>query len=58
MAERVGLYPEGNICSDRFEKIRQFGDVAFFEKLAVHGVEHFTAQDSVVYHLKEGEMDE
>lgn len=58
MAERVGLYPEGNVCADRFDKIHKFGDEAFFEKLAVLGVEHVTAQDSLVYHLKEGEMDE
>ena len=34
------------------------GDAYFFDKLARLGVKHVTALDSLVYHLKEGEMDE
>jgi hypothetical protein len=44
-------YPEGNPRGD-------YGDRVFFSKLAAAGVQHVTAQDSIVYHFKEGEMDE
>jgi glycosyltransferase involved in cell wall biosynthesis len=57
-ALRVGLYPEGNIAGESFDEVVNYGDRVFFEKLARIGVQHFTALDSLVYHLKEGEMDD
>lgn len=54
----VGLYPEGNIAGESFDEVVNYGDRVFFEKLARIGVQHFTALDSLVYHLKEGEMDD
>lgn len=51
VAIKAGLYPEGNPRGT-------YGDVAFFEKLKRNGVQHITARDSLVYHFKEGEMDE
>jgi hypothetical protein len=56
--EKAGLYPEGNLCGSSFTDVRKFGDADLFERLATRGVEHCTAMDSIVYHLKEGEMDE
>jgi hypothetical protein len=32
--------------------------ILFYEKLKPMGVEHFTAFDSIVYHIQEGEMDD
>jgi hypothetical protein len=55
-AVKVGLYPEGNIAGKSFDDVVSYGDRVFFENLARMGVEHFTALDSLVYHLKEGEM--
>ncbi|MEM2899305.1 MAG: glycosyltransferase family A protein [Thermoplasmata archaeon] len=57
-AIEVGLYPEGNIAGVDFNDVIEYGDAAFFKKLAKIGVKHYTALDSVVYHVKEGEMDE
>lgn len=51
VAIRAGLYPEGN-------PHRASGDERFFAKLKSIGVRHVTALDSLVYHFKEGEMDE
>lgn len=51
----AGLYPEGNIAERNFETISRYGDEFFFDKLKALGVEHYTAMDSIVYHLKEGE---
>jgi hypothetical protein len=56
VAVKVGLYPEGNIAGESFDDVVNYGDRVFFENLARIGVEHFTALDSLVYHLKEGEM--
>ncbi len=57
-ALKVGLYPTGNIANDQKENIKRFGDECFFDKLASIGVQHFTALDSISYHLKEGEREE
>lgn len=58
IAFQAGLYPEGNIAEDNFEKVKLYGDEAFYKKLSKLGVTHLTALDSIVYHLKEGETDE
>ena len=53
--QTIGHYPEGNpIVSGR----RVSGDNFLFDSLALKGVKHITAKDSIVYHFKEGEMDE
>ena len=57
-AMKVGLYPEGNLAGKSFERVRAYGDVAFFDRLRKAGIRHVTALDSVVYHLKEGEKDD
>lgn len=54
----AGLYPEGNIAGKSFKDIFITGDKAFFIQLSKIGVKHYTSLDSIVYHLKEGEMDE
>ncbi|GHV90778.1 hypothetical protein AGMMS50268_12810 [Spirochaetia bacterium] len=54
----AGLYPEGNIAGKTKEEIFRYGDEYFFDRLANIGVEHFTAKDSIVYHLKEGERED
>jgi hypothetical protein len=54
----AGLYPEGNIAGKSFDQILMTGDEAFFDRLSKDGVQHVTAMDSVVYHLKEGEKDD
>lgn len=54
----AGLYPEGNIAGETKEQIVRFGDEFFYDRLQEMGVEHYTALDSIVYHLKEGELDE
>jgi len=51
-ALEAGGYPEGNRTNGAA------GDKAFFSSLAKLGVRHITALDSLVYHFKEGEMDE
>ncbi len=53
----AGLYPEGNIAGKTKEEIVRFGDEYFYDKLAKMGVSHYTALDSIVYHLKEGERE-
>jgi hypothetical protein len=53
----AGLYPEGNIAGESFDKIFKTGDEAFFERLSANNILHITALDSIVYHLKEGEKD-
>lgn len=53
----AGLYPEGNIAGKTKEEIVRFGDEKFYDKLSNMGVSHYTALDSVVYHLKEGERE-
>lgn len=51
----AGLYPSGNIAGVAFDEVVKYGDEALFERLASLGVSHFTALDSISYHLKEGE---
>lgn len=58
MAFLAGLYPEGNIAGSTFDDVATYGDIAFFGRLAQLGVQHVTALDSIVYHLKEGENDD
>lgn len=53
----AGLYPEGNLADKSPDRVYQHGDVAFFSRLSKMGVKHLTSLDSVVYHLKEGELD-
>lgn len=57
-AEEVGLYPQGNIAGKNFSEVVEYGDQHFFRKLSNIGVLHVTALDSIVYHFKEGEMDD
>jgi hypothetical protein len=58
-AIEAGLYPEGNLCAGRFRRISQFGDAAFFDRMQERlGIEHCTAMDSIVFHIREGEMKE
>jgi|GEM_PF-3460595 len=54
----AGLYPEGNIAGKSFDVVTRFGDEYFYDRLKEFGVEHITAKDSIVYHLKEGEKSE
>ncbi len=54
----AGLFPEGNIAGDSFEDVVAYGDKVFFARLTAMGVHHITAYDSIVYHTKEGEMDD
>jgi glycosyltransferase involved in cell wall biosynthesis len=58
LAVQVGLYPEGNLAGTSFEDVVAYGDEVFFKKLSEIGVQQVTAMDSLVYHTKEGEMDE
>lgn len=58
IAVMAGLYPEGNIAGASFNDIVRYGDEFFYDRLNKFGVEHITAKDSVVYHLKEGEKSE
>jgi len=57
-AVTVGLYPEGNIAGKTFDDVIEYGDENFFRKLADNGIVHVTSLDSIVYHFKEGEMDD
>ena len=56
--ERAGLYPEGNLAAGSFDRVLRYGDEDLFVRLKAHGIRHVTALDSIVYHFKEGEMDE
>lgn len=58
VAVMAGLYPEGNLAGKTPDDIKNYGDEAFYEQLKKFGVEHITAKDSIVYHLKEGEISE
>lgn len=58
IALKAELYPEGNIAGRNYDDVAFYGDEYFFNKLAKLGVKHITSLDSIVYHLKEGEMDE
>lgn len=52
----AGLYPEGNLAGNDFDTIIRYGDEDFYDRLQAFGIKHITAKDSVVYHLKEGEI--
>ena len=54
----AGLYPEGNIAGKTKDQVVRYGDEDFYARLKSMGVEHYTALDSIVYHLKEGEREE
>jgi hypothetical protein len=58
IAVMAGLYPEGNIAGKSFDDVKFYGDEFFYDRLKSFGVEHITAKDSMVYHLKEGEKSE
>jgi hypothetical protein len=53
----AGLYPDGNLAGKSPDDVYQHGDVALFSRFAQMGIKHLTSLDSVVYHLKEGELD-
>lgn len=58
IAIMAGLYPGGNIAGKSFRDISRYGDEHFYDVLKSFGVDHITAKDSIVYHLKEGEKSE
>jgi len=58
IAIEAGLYPCGNIAGASFDDVARFGDEAFFDVLSALEVSHYTALDSISYHLKEGERDD
>lgn len=58
IAMEAGLYPCGNIAGESFSEVVGYGDEAFYGTLRLLGVKHFTALDSISYHLKEGERDD
>ena len=58
IAIEAGLYPCGNVAGGSFTDVVRYGDEAFFHVLSSMGVRHYTALDSVSYHLKEGERDD
>jgi len=58
LAIQVGSYPDGNLAGASFNHVVATGDEVFFRKLSKAGIKHVTAMDSIVYHTKEGEMDE
>lgn len=55
IAIEAGLYPSGNVAGQSFDDVARYGDEAFFDRLNAIGVSHYTALDSISYHLKEGE---
>jgi hypothetical protein len=55
VALEAGLYPPGNIAGSSPDHVVRYGDEEFFDRLLALGVRHFTALDSISYHLKEGE---
>ncbi len=58
LAIEAGLYPCGNIAGESFSDVVRCGDEAFYDVLRSLGVEHYTALDSISYHLKEGERED
>lgn len=58
----TGGYPEGNLYHNGVGTLGHFvmsGDKYYFERLKNEfGMQHFTAMDSVFYHIQEGEKDE
>ncbi|MGH7175549.1 MAG: glycosyltransferase family 2 protein [Minisyncoccia bacterium] len=55
VALEAGLYPTGNIAGSSADQVIRYGDEEFFDRLLALGVRHYTALDSISYHLKEGE---
>lgn len=53
--ELVGYYPEGNIRNKIYSSIKYTGDEYFFRKLLLLGIKHINSNDSIVYHIQEGE---
>ena len=67
---QFGGFPEGNISESSAERYLLTGEAViaeknepnipgdrlFFSRLANHGLEHFTAFDSIAYHFQEGEL--
>lgn len=51
----AGLYPEGNIAGEDYNTIIRYGDVDLYERFMNLGIEHYTALDSISYHLQQGE---
>jgi len=69
MLLRAGGWPEGNLAvppNNQYRSIMQAGNpygIAYADKVLFYnlkqlGVDHITALDSIVYHIKEGEKDE
>lgn len=58
IAEKAGMYPEGNVHAGSWNNILRYGDEDFFFRLKQQGVIHITSLDSISYHFKEGEMEE
>jgi len=58
LLEKVGYYPEGNLSYGAYHRILRTGDAELFTRLAAIGVKHINSNDSVVYHLNEGEKKE
>lgn len=54
----AGLYPEGNIAGEDYNTIIRYGDVDLYERFMNLGIEHYTALDSISYHLQQGEKKE
>lgn len=54
----AGLYPEGNIAGEDYNTIVRYGDVDLYERFMNLGIEHYTALDSISYHLQQGEKNE
>ena len=51
---KLGGYPHGNLV---FGNMEVPGDVLFWGIARTKGIKHYTAFDSIVYHIQEGEMD-
>jgi len=54
-SELVSGYPEGNLHGGKFEIVRVTGDAFFLDKLQEKGIRHIQSNDSIIYHLNEGE---
>lgn len=54
----AGLYPEGNIAGEDYNTIVRYGDIDLYERFMNLGIEHYTALDSISYHLQQGEKNE
>jgi|TARA_B100000315_G_scaffold259901_1_gene317963 hypothetical protein len=54
---KSGGYPKGNRVDNKGQ-VTSGDRVFFYETLASMGIKHYTAFDSIVYHIQEGEQDE